>query len=293
MVEEHRGDDSGVARVVVGEARVRGVVAAEAGAGGRGLGDRTGHVLRVGAQHRREDLAQRRLLRVGAQQVDVRLEGVDVEGGEERGGLLGGAEAAQAVELGEGADQFGLVVGVLVVAVRGVDRDAPALLVLVALPCLFEVGVHLEGEGGTGCEEFQEERQAGAEPGDGGAAEFLRRVLGDDLVERTAPGARGCAGVGAHPHLRLRFAGRLHAEQPGDGGGGTPGVGADGVVEAVHRCLLLHTCAARPLGAGVGREAWCQGRRSRGRTPSTGAGREVTPKIRPPKRAPGKRRRNP
>lgn len=76
---------------------------------------------------------------------------------------------------------------------RGVDRDTAALLALVALAGLFEVGVDLEGEGGTGGEELEEEWQAGAEPGDGRAAEFLLRVLGDDLVERTALRARGCA----------------------------------------------------------------------------------------------------
>ncbi|GAA3060558.1 hypothetical protein GCM10020000_49500 [Streptomyces olivoverticillatus] len=64
----------------------------------------------------------------------------------------GGAEAAEALEGGERADQFGLVVGVLVVAVRGVVRDVPRLFAGEARSRLFEVGVDLEGEGVGGGE---------------------------------------------------------------------------------------------------------------------------------------------
>ncbi len=238
VVEEQGGEDAGVARVVVGDAGVGRVGAAEAVAGGRGLGDGAGHLLGVGGEDRGEDLAQGGVLGVGAQQVDVGLEGGDAEPVEEVGGLGGRAEAAQAVELGEGADQFGLVVGVLVVAVRGVEGDAAALLVLVTGPGLGEVGVDLEGERGAGGEELEEEGQPGAEPGHGGGAEFALGVGVDDVGEGAPAGAGGGAGVGAHPHLRLRFAGRLGPQQGRDRGGGSPGVGADGVVEAVHGLSL-------------------------------------------------------
>src|ERR1043165_1404825 len=122
----------------VGAARVGRVGAADALGGGRGVGDGPLHLARVRAQYGGEDLAQRRLLGVGAQQIGVRLEAVDAEAFEELGGFLGCAEAAQTVERRERADQFGLVVGVLVVAVRGVDRDAALLLVLVTLLRLLE-----------------------------------------------------------------------------------------------------------------------------------------------------------
>src|SRR5689334_24546499 len=51
-------------------------------------------------------------------------EAVDAEGLDEVGGLGGAPESAQPVERRERDDHLGLVVGVLVVAVRGVQRDA-------------------------------------------------------------------------------------------------------------------------------------------------------------------------
>jgi hypothetical protein len=81
------------------------------------------------------------------------------------------------------------VVGVLVVAVRGVHGDAAALLVRVALLGLLQVGVDLEGERGAGGEDLEEEGQAGAELGDRGRSEFLLGVGVDDLDERAPVGA--------------------------------------------------------------------------------------------------------
>lgn len=163
MVEQHRGDDARVAGVVVGDRGVRGVGAAEAFGRGGGIGDRGLHPGGVRGQDRRQDLAQRRLLGVCAQDVHVRLERVDVESSEQVGRFGGCAEAAEAVEVRQRADEFGLVVGVLVVAVRGVDRDAAALFVRVPLLRLGEVGVDLEGERGSGREDFEQEGQSRAE----------------------------------------------------------------------------------------------------------------------------------
>lgn len=89
MVEQHGGDDAGVAGVVVGERGVGRVVAAEAFGGGLGLGDRGGHLRGVRAQYGRQDLAERGLFGVGAQQVGVGLEGVDAEALDEACGLFG------------------------------------------------------------------------------------------------------------------------------------------------------------------------------------------------------------
>ena len=203
-----------------------------------------------------------------------------------------GAEAAQAVELGERADQFGLVVGVLVVAVAGVHGDAAALLVLVTLLRLLQVGVHLEGERGAGGEDLEEEGQPGAELRHGRGAQLALGVGLDDLDERAALGARGCPRVRAHPHLRLRFAGRLGPQELRDRGGGAPGVGADGVVEAVHAgvCLLsAGTTASLRDGRGF---ALCTTFGSCSVPLSYGC-RGVLRQIRLPRRAPGKRRRNP
>lgn len=105
----------------------------------------------------------------------------------------------------------------------GVDRDAAGLLVLVPLARLVQVGVDLEGEGGSGREQLEEEGEAGAEAGDGGGAELALRVCVDGFGEREfrlarrggAADARWRSGVGAHPHLGLRFAGGRDAEQGG------------------------------------------------------------------------------
>ena len=320
VVEEHAGDHTGVAGVVAGDTGVHLVVAAEAGAGLRGLVDGAGHVLGVGGEDRGEHLAQGGLGGVGVQQVDVRLEGADTEAVEQAGGGERVTEAAQAVEPGERADQFGLVVGVLVVALRGVHGDAAALLVLEAALRLVEGGVDLEGERGGRGEDLEEEGQPRAELREGGRTEFALRVGADDLGERAAPGARGGAGVVAHPHLRLRLAARLGAEEFGDGCGGSPGVGADGVVEAVHQFSLRcsrwfspHAERVRSVyglpGAGVGRQDAGVGLRAAGvdvraagvdvrgaGTDAQGAVVEVRGPgvmVAPRRRAPGKRRRNP
>ncbi|GAA3232015.1 hypothetical protein GCM10020256_47080 [Streptomyces thermocoprophilus] len=89
VVEQERGEDARVAGVVVGECGVGRVVAAEAVAGGGGLGDGVGDVRTVGGEDRGEDLAEGGVLRVGVQQVDVRLEGVDAEAVEEVRGVRG------------------------------------------------------------------------------------------------------------------------------------------------------------------------------------------------------------
>ena len=80
VVEQHRGDDAGVARVVVGDVRRTGRARRRGGCRRpRPRRHRVGHLLGVGGEDRREDLAQGRVLGVGAQQVDVGLEGVDAE----------------------------------------------------------------------------------------------------------------------------------------------------------------------------------------------------------------------
>ncbi len=149
------------------------------------------------------------------------------------------------------------MVGVLVVAVRGVDGDAARLFVRVPLLGLGEVGVDLEGERGAGGEDLEEEREAGAEAFDGRAAELALGVGGDHVAERdgaaAAVDAGGRAGVCAHPHLGLRLAGGGGAEQFRDGGGGAPGVGAHGVGEAVHAERFLTVLSVRTRTGGVPR----------------------------------------
>lgn len=154
VVEQHGGDDAGVAGVVVGEGGVGGVrvgvragFGAQAGGGGHGFGDGGGHARAVGGEDGGEGLAECGVLGVGAEDVDVGLEGIDAEGLDEVGRFGGAAEAAESVEGDEGDDHLGLVVGVPVVAVGCVDRYAPGFLVGETGLGLCEVGVDLQGEG--------------------------------------------------------------------------------------------------------------------------------------------------
>ncbi len=122
-----------------------------------------------------------------------------------------------------------------------VDGDPAALLVLEAGLGLGQVGVDLQGQRGARGEDFEEEGQPGAEPGDGGGAQLAFGVGGDDVRERPLAGTAVDAGrgawVGPHPHLGLRLTGGVDTEERGDGRGGSPGVGADRVRQAVHRRL--------------------------------------------------------
>ncbi|GAA3060565.1 hypothetical protein GCM10020000_49510 [Streptomyces olivoverticillatus] len=97
VVEEHGGDDAGVAGVVPGDGGVGGVrlvvralFCGEALGGRRGRRHRVGHRGAVGGEDGREDLAQGVRFGLGVQQVGVRLEGVDAEGGEQFGRDGGG-----------------------------------------------------------------------------------------------------------------------------------------------------------------------------------------------------------
>lgn len=131
MVEQHGRYDAGVAGIVVRQGGVGGVRVGEgAGFGGQagggldGFGDGGSHGLVVGGEDGGEGFAEGGVLGVRPEEVGVGLEGVDAEGLDEVGRFGGVAEAAETVEGHEGDDHFGLVVGVLVVAVARVDRDA-------------------------------------------------------------------------------------------------------------------------------------------------------------------------
>ncbi len=193
----------------------------------------------------------------------------------------------RAVEVAQGADEFGLVVRVPVVPVRGVQGDPQGVLGGETGPGLVERGVGLDGDRDGRGEDLEQERQGGPEPGHRGGPQLALGVCGDQLVQPARPlapvGPGGVAGVGAHPELGLRFAGRLLPEQLGERGDGPPGVRADGVDE------LVHGGGPAPLlrwAGGPGRRAAPRGRCRRwasGQRPGIDPSRPVPPQ--------GKRRR--
>ena len=126
---------------------------------------------------------------------------------EERLYLLEGAEAAEAVEGGDGDGHLGFVV-VICVGIRKTELEVRkgggtgVVLGVLGAETLgeFFVGVGLDGEGFLDREDFEEEGEGFVEAlGDGEGEEGL--VLGDH-VEEGAPGLYifgGVGGVRSHP----------------------------------------------------------------------------------------------
>ncbi len=270
-VEEERRDDAGVSRVgrgqlphgahlgrelaalpVGGEAREqRDAVdeAAHLGSAAHEEGERVAQYVRLGAREARQHRADHGRVGVGPRRVEREQQRECLPHLGER------AEAAERVELvAEREDQLGLVQRVLVVPVRRVDRDAAVLLVAEAAARAVEVRVRLQRQRAVGREHLEEEREAGAvaraeAPGE--RTERGRGVRVDPLGQRPRAADRrrvdhagGRAVVRPEPELRLRAAGRLAAEQLGDGGAGTPGVVAWGVGEGSEHVGILSGLAA-------------------------------------------------
>ncbi|CAH0327623.1 hypothetical protein SRABI128_06290 [Microbacterium sp. Bi128] len=171
---------------------------------------------------------------------------------EDRTGFRGRPEPAEGLERSQREDHFGLVVIVLVVALRCGGVDAGGFLACEALPGLGERRVHLQGQRRLGREDLEQERQARTESGHARAAQAMFRIPGDQGVQRQPSAVVRCgcvpagtAGrrrqrdgrgvrVGADPELRFGTAGSRPAQQPGDGRRGAPGVGPEDVLKFVH-----------------------------------------------------------
>ena len=246
VVEQHADDHAAVVREVLGDPGVRGVLAVRVRPGERrdGLPDGPLGGRVVHGEHGGQGAAQRLGLGLvvpgvlDRQQLDQRLQSGHREGGQQRGRRGGPAEAAQSLELAQRADHFGLVVGIAVAALGGVQRESEGVLGGEAGPGLVQRGVGLDGQRQARGEHLEQEGQARTEAGRARRAEFALGVGRDQLVQpsRTlaAVGAGRVAGVGAHPQLGLRLTGGLLPQQLGQGRERPPGVRADGVDEPVH-----------------------------------------------------------
>ncbi len=143
------------------------------------------------------------------------------------------------------------MVGVPVVAVGGVHRDAGAFLGLVAGTGAGGVGVHLEGEGRLRGQVLEQVGQAGAEAGGGLGAEDAVRVVGDQGGEGSgavlAVHGAGGAVVGPQPEFGLGSAVGLDPQQVWDGGARSPGVRSYLVGEPVHPLPAFQSVFSHPV----------------------------------------------
>ena len=247
QVEQQRGEHARVAGVALGQLqrhpRLAGELAALLGephAGGLQRGHRTvEHRLRKG-DPRGEQGAQARGVRLGRQQRDVRGQLGDVQRAQQREGLRDLAEADQRVELGERADQLGLVARVAVVAGGRVDGDAGGVLPREALGGLGRARVRLQAQRLVRREHLEQVRQVPRPLGGPVRTEQPLGVRADGVEQRRAPAVAadevgGVTRVRTEPHLRLgvRRRRRLTA-QLGDHGARTPGIRAHGVLQQLH-----------------------------------------------------------
>ena len=152
-------------------------------------------------------------------------------------------ETDQRVELGERADQLGLVVGVAVVAVARVPRDAGRILAPEALAGLLEARVGLQRQRLVRGQHLEQERQRRVPAPAAHRPEQLFRRGGHGVQQRSA-GAVGVhqlgrvRGVRAQPHLGLRVRRRNRiAEQLGDHGARAPRIRRERGCPAAPRCL--------------------------------------------------------
>ncbi len=152
------------------------------------------------------------------------------------GDLVERPEALEGRERRQRADELGLVVGVAVVAARGVHGDALGVLSRPAAAGLVVAGVGLDRERLRGRQYLEEEGQLVAESVAHFGAEDPDRVVLDDTVEGAE--ARGCHDprrslrVRADPQLGLGQCGRRGAAQEvGDRRPRPPSVVLDRVVE--------------------------------------------------------------
>ena len=150
------------------------------------------------------------------------------------------AEADQRVELGERADQLGLVARVAVVAGGRVDGDAGGVLPREALGGLGRARVRLQAQRLVRREHLEQVRQVPRPLGGPVRTEQPLGVRRHGVEQRRAPAVAadqvgGVTRVRTEPHLRLgvRRRRRLTA-QLGDHGARPPGIGAHGVLQQLH-----------------------------------------------------------
>jgi hypothetical protein len=167
-VEQQRGQHTGVPRVALRELEHRACLDVElAPAAGqpdtavlqRGY-QRVEHRLGQG-DPRGEERPEAVVVGLRGEQLGVPCQLRNLELAEQPHRGLRHAEPDESVELGESADQLGLVVGVPVVAVCGVARDARGVLVCEARTRLLDARVRLKGEWLVGREHLEQERQRG------------------------------------------------------------------------------------------------------------------------------------
>ena len=170
-------------------------------------------------------------------------------------------EPGHGLEVLQGQDHLGLVVGVLVVAQR-VGGGYPGLVLQgVALGGLLQGGVHLEGEHLVGGDHLEQVGQLGAEATHHVGTQEPLGLGGDELLQGGGRGVPrgvhqvgGPVGVGAQPQLGPRLAVRLLAQEVEDGRRRAPVVALTGSGKSFHgRHRSLLPARPRIRGGGLSR----------------------------------------
>ncbi len=191
--------------------------------GGKGQQTRQCLLLARPFQHQQlvEEVLQARFILAGGEGGNQLGKGRQLDPLEQRQDGRDGTKTVHRLIGGEGKHQLGLVVGILVVAIGGLGRDAGGLLLGKARFGLRLARVYLDGEGLLGAQHLEQERQA-AKTGLGGFTQYGgggALYQGRELLRLPGQHYLGAAvGVGTHPQLGLGFARRIgDAEQGGEG----------------------------------------------------------------------------
>ena len=176
-----------------------------------------------------EQRTQPRGLGLACEQPDEWFQARNLKGAHQLNRAFGRPESGQRLEVRQRNEQFRLVAAIAVIAHRGVQRHAAAILALIAVEGLFGAGVRLQRQRFIGGEHFDEEGQHIAEPVPHRGAELGLRIGTDGSRQRrlTAGALQvgRVAGMGAQPQLRLGMGRRSRpAGELGDRAARAPGV---------------------------------------------------------------------
>ena len=220
FVQKERPEDTRIPRVAFIQQQdiVQGVGNPVHGVGARNIGacgdshgvDKFGAVDNWNGDPRGEQGADAAVLIVYIQHGDVAVEFGAVQRCSNLKSAREGPEACHGLEIGEGDDQLGLVVVILVVTLRGIKTDARSVFPRKPFLGLRAGGVRLQGQGLTGGEDFQEERQGVAKLSTHPSSKMVLRVCSNCLVKGlsvlrfTPVKGGGITGVGTVPELSFR-----------------------------------------------------------------------------------------
>ena len=255
QVEKQRGKDAGIAGVGVGQlahpAAFRRLFSRPRRMG-QGVFQRGVHGIGFQGHQFLEKTPEERVAG-GAQTFSQRRKIGAARGGQQGFGLLRRTESAQAPKGRQRPNALRLVVGVPIISVGGVQRNALGLLPIETNSGLVEAGMGLDGKRRGGGQDLEQKGQGVPESLPDRRPENGFGVFGDGLGQRNFPtvmdhGGRGF-GVRAHPHLRLGPAVGGDPEEFGNRRGRSPGIRQNRVFQSDD---LVHMASSKRSGQPIG-----------------------------------------